>query len=554
MQKFKTITIKKILFVFTLWQLIATFLIIAGIFPQTFIWLNLGLSVLFILFADPYESALMLILSIPFYVVLPNSRFDTLATWRILFALLFINWFVRLSLKNPKTNIMSLVTFMPWDKYLGLFMLVAAVLLPFSRFPVQSAKQIVFFVNIYLLYMVLVNTVKTKKQIMEVITCATISAALIVFFGYIQLLLTFFTTFEYFWKAWAILVSKLYYGAGLAGVLLYSNSWFAYTGGESLRMFSIMPDSHSFAIVSIFAVAFLLMRTYKIFHKKEPESSSGAPAEGVMDTKMTFIQNKDRVLGLKTNYWIWSGVRFAGLAIILSGTRAAWVGLLLPLVIVLWCIYKNIAKAMSKKIFWSLLIVLVFFFLSPFINQGLNLFRVHSFQENFIDRAKSIYDVNEESNAGRLKVWGQASLFALKHPLGVGLGNFIVSLNGNQSQDYNTAANQHNTSFNLPQKFVTAHNLYLQIFVELGILGLIAFALFWWKYFSAVWQFIKTHVRDNNILSFYVLDIAMAFAWILAAAFFDVTLFNDKVLMYFFISLAISGVVLNRYQDLVKED
>jgi O-antigen ligase len=551
MKKITTMTVRKIIFLFVLWQLIATYLIISGIFSPAVIWVNLGISILFILLADPYESALLLILSIPFYVVLPNSRFDTFATWRVLFAVLFLNWFVRLSIKRQKTNIVSLITFMPWDRYLGVFMLVAIILLPFSRFPVQSAKQIIFFANIYLLYVVLINTIKTKKQVIEVITCATISAALIVFIGYAQLALTFFTTFEYFWKAWAILVSKLYYGAGLAGVLLYSNSWFAYTGGESLRMFSIMPDSHSFAIVSIFAMSFLLMLTYKITGKKKEDVKK----EGMLETELKFIQHKDRVFGLKTNYWIWSAVRFAGLAIILSGTRAAWVGLLAPLIAVLWFMYKKYAVKMSKKVFWSLFLVLVFFALSPFINQALNIVRVDKFQENFIDRAKSIYDVNEESNLGRLRMWERSALFAVKHPLGVGLGNFLVSLttNSEQNQDYANIANQHNSNFNLPQKYVTAHNLYLQIFVELGILGLAAFILFWWKYFSYVWQFIKSHLRDDNILSFYVLDIAMAFGWILAAAFFDVTFFNDKVLMYFFISLAISGIILNKYHDLIKE-
>ena len=37
--------------------------------------------------------------------------------------------------------------------------------------------------------------------------------------------------------------------------------------------------------------------------------------------------------------------------------------------------------------------------------------------------------------------------------------------------------------------------------------------------------------------------------WILLAAVFDITLLNDKVLMYFLINIGLAGIIVSRYHE-----
>lgn len=183
---------------------------------------------------------------------------------------------------------------------------------------------------------------------------------------------------------------------------------------------------------------------------------------------------------------------------------------------------------------------------------GLHYLQVNKFEENFLGRAKSIYDLSDESNIGRLEIWKTSLNYSRKHLLGTGLGNFIVSITPNSlsGEDYNQVAESPNKRFNLPQKFVTAHNLYLQVLVELGVLGIISFLAFWFYYFHKVELFLKRHLMDNNIFLFFVIETALTLIWFLTSSMFDITFFNDKVLIYFFISLAISANIIKNYESL----
>jgi uncharacterized protein (DUF697 family) len=236
-----------------LWQFFSILILALSYWPDWIIYLNLGLLFVYIAFAESFNGLLACIVSIPFYTTLPDSGFDTLAIWRIVFAWLFAVWMV----KENKFRIKD-IKFLPWDRYLGLFALVALLLLPFSRFPVQSVKQAAFLINLYLLYLVLVNAVKAKAQVIDAIKYTALSLAAIVLLGFAQLVMTFAGSLDTFWVFWASFVSKIYYGQGLADVLMYSNSWFSYNGSMQLRMFSILPDSHAFALVSAFCLAYLL--------------------------------------------------------------------------------------------------------------------------------------------------------------------------------------------------------------------------------------------------------------------------------------------------------
>ncbi|MBI5530877.1 MAG: O-antigen ligase family protein [Candidatus Doudnabacteria bacterium] len=510
--------LKLLIIVFVVWQYVSILGMAILNWSTALVWLNLGLLLAFILLAPIYESLLLLVLSIPFFVAVPNSKFDALSMWRILYLALFAVWLVR----EKKLKIQGII-FLPWDKYLAWFASLGLVLaLIFGSFRLEAVKQVLFWLNIYFLYIVLINTLKSKQQIFEFIRYAIWSLAIIVTLGFTQLFGTFLTNLDVFWVYWANNITKLYYGQNFSLVALYSNSWFSYYGGRDLRMFSIMPDSQSFAYICIIALCM-----------------------GTALTRSVFTHIKK---------WLWSGIRFAGLALILSGTRAVWVGMALPFLAVVAAYAKGIQKHLVKKYMWPFAIIFILFIISPFINKALGYLRVERFQENFLERAQSIYNINETSNRGRIEMWQNSSLFFLTHPWGVGFSNFIVSFNEVQDgQNYNQVGEKLNTAYNLPAKYISAHSLYLQILVETGIVGFLIFAAFWTSVLQYLWRFIRHYEKTEDFLVYFVAQAFLMVLWILASAVFDITLLNDKVLMYFLINLGLAGLIVKRYQEYKEE-
>lgn len=513
-EKLKNIPrIKLLILIFAIWQYISILGMALLGWPNSLVWLNLGLLTAFIVLAPVYESLLLLVLSAPFFVVLPNTAFETLSMWRPLFVVLFLVWLIR-DKKFRYENIL----FLPWDKILAAFVVVGlSVSLLWGQFVVQGFKQVLFWANVYLFYLVLINSLKSRQQIFEFIRYVIWALAIIITLGFTQLIGTFLANLDTFWVFWASNITKLYYGQAFATVSLYSNSWFSYMDGRSLRMFSIMPDSQSFAYLCLFALCMATALTHNVFR---------------------YVKK-----------WLWSGVRFAGLALILSGTRAVWVGMLLPFGAVVLAHYKNFQKHLANKFILPFVIIFALFLISPAINRTLSFFRVEVFQENFLGRVRSIYDLKDVSNSGRIKIWHESFVFALKHPLGVGFGNFIVSLKDPSGRAYEDVAGEINQRYNLPQRYVSAHNLYLQILVEAGILGLVVFLGFWFVLLKYLWHFIKHYRKAEDFLVYFVAQAFLASLWVLGAAFFDITIFNDKVLFFFLIDIGLAGLIVKKYHE-----
>lgn len=517
--------LKLLIILFAIWQYIS----VAGMaiigWNQDLVWLNLGLLMAFVLFAPVYESILLLIISIPFYVAIPNSMFDSLPMWRVLFLEIFAIWLFRekrfLLPKRYGGNFeLASIHFLPWDKYIlgfALAGLLAGVF--FGNFKVEAIKQFLFYFNIYFLYIVLINTLRGKQQIFETIRYTIWSITAIVTLGFAQLIGTFLTNSDTFWVYWASNVTRLYYGSSFAEVSMYSNSWFSYTsGGRDLRMFSIMPDSQSFAYVCLIGLCI-----------------------GTALTRSVFVHIRK---------WLWSGIRFAALGLILSGTRAVWVGMVMPFLVVAAAYKKNFQKHLAEKYLWPFIIIFALFAISPIINRGLSYFQVETFKENFLDRAQSIYNVNEKSNQGRIAMWKNSLGYFLHHSWGTGFGNFFVSFTNVSEQDeYASVSGSINERYNLPARYISAHNLYLHVLVETGIIGFLFFAMYFATIIRSFWHFIKNYKNISDFLIYFVAQALLMVLWILGAAFFDITLFNDKVLMFFLINIGLAGLIVKRYHE-----
>lgn len=513
------------------------------------IWLTWGYFLALTLYITLSKTKLQALeaffLALPFYFVLPNPYSESLPIWRLLVLILFTRlfgrdfWFwLKSTWKNQSKSVEVLAKNF-WQKLapaekLALFLFVwSAVTLIWAQYPLRGVSQLVFLLNAALVYPVVKKVVKDRSELVSLLRSLAWSAGTVVAIGYLQLLLTLVFKFYYFWQFWAMQVANLFYGRSFANVLTYSNSWFSLEGGtENLRMFSVMPSSHAFAMVAVFFLSFAV--PLLALRKKRPNL--------LPFNKEVFIKNRDikKTLG---QFWtgrmpIWYSLRFSGLAVILSGTRGVWVGLLAPflLSVLLW--WKGLFKELAK--IWTLVLSLVVFFfvLSPFINMGLHYIRVAGYRENFLERASSIYDLEEQSNVGRLQIWQESARFALDHPFGVGYGNFISSLTS-ENQNFKSVGAELNKRYNLPQRYVTAHSLYLQLIVELSVVGLVLFVLFWLAFYKEVWKYLKQANNEAGFEALVVFGFSMVFLWFLAYSTFDLTWLNDKILLYTFASLGV---------------
>lgn len=139
----------------------------------------------------------------------------------------------------------------------------------------------------------------------------------------------------------------------------------------------------------------------------------------------------------KIFYWILAALSL--FLAILSGSRGIWLSFLpvaLLAIFLLW--QKKIERVFVKKTVIGLAIFLILFLVSSFY--PLLLYKFESWQKgqsgqfnlesfDFFERAKSISDLTEISNKGRLVIWQMSAKSIFSHPvLGVGLGNYALVL------------------------------------------------------------------------------------------------------------------------------
>lgn len=135
------------------------------------------------------------------------------------------------------------------------------------------------------------------------------------------------------------------------------------------------------------------------------------------------------------------------IAILLTHARGPWLGTLVGVAVVFY-LYRNI---FSKKMIVAALI-------------GISLLAVLT-APFYWERGKTLFDIHHITNAQRIHIWQYTSQMIKDHPLtGIGLGQYPVT--------YPTYIDSNE---NLIRETPHAHNSYLMIFAEAGILGFLAF-------------------------------------------------------------------------------
>jgi len=473
-----------------------------GIFPREAILFMTGLMVFYFIFSRIEDSLILFIISIPLFVALPIAGYDSMANWRILLTVLFFVWlaqrkwlkvafrlvFNKVFFKKPLISSIAKLTV--------LFLVIGVLSLAVATDIVVGIKKLLFLINIFLLFIIVKDVARDKEMRLKIIKAGAIAGITSLVIGYTQLVSVFFTPLYSFWQWWAKNIISVFYGFDLAKLLAVSNTWFSYypDSPPTLRMFSIFPDSHSFAlftIISLIFFSYLLLKTSKKIY--------------------------------------WLPIIFSFLALVFSGSRGIWVSAILPFgLIIIFSICKLFKEKKCSRLihlnshFIHIFISFLLIFLIAFPVSSFLMSRFSSGPDGTLafKRAKSVTDLEELSVRSRMEIWKNSFESVIKHPLlGVGIGNYPVVLGEDVSAG---------------KKGASAHNLYLDVASEMGLLGLIVLLLIFLEIFKKALRFVKE--PHNQIFSQIF---AFFFLWLLVYNLFDVVLLNDKVLLLFMIPLGL---------------
>jgi O-antigen ligase len=135
----------------------------------------------------------------------------------------------------------------------------------------------------------------------------------------------------------------------------------------------------------------------------------------------------------------------------------------------------------------------------------------------------SSFDSSEGSNAGRLEIWRQ-SIYLSRQSLftGAGLGNYPLALN--PYENYRSA--------------VTSHNLYLDILVEIGVFGLIAWLLFMFYCFK---NSLKLMRSKEAVFAAIGAGCFGFFVYFSVHSFFETAIFNPTILAILMIAAGLAA-------------
>ena len=158
--------------------------------------------------------------------------------------------------------------------------------------------------------------------------------------------------------------------------------------------------------------------------------------------------------------------------------------------------------------------------------------------ETVLVRLVSILNMADSSTVYRLAIW-QASLRSIREFWFAGVGQGTGAFNAvYQLNAFHTVTAQH------------SHNLFLQIFIESGIIGLVVFFSLLGSYFKLLWP----HYRSSSTLgqrAVAAMLLAMM-AGFLTQGMFDYSFYNHKVFLAFTCTLAVASAFAATHANKAK--
>jgi len=490
------------------------FLVILGVLPRSVVpYFVIALSIYLVL-APIDEGILFFVSSIPLFLAIPiTSAFDNFNSWRVFSIILFLKWLYPyiINLKNTKAAIAQWqpLSLFLWKNAISssliLILLLAIASIGVAGDKILAIKRIIYFVNLSLIGFPIFQLIKDKEYAKKLIGYLTVPVIIVTVVGFAQLLSTYLIDIYQFMRLWGENIQCNQFGQQWCQIAVQlGNTWLAYYGNQlSLRMFSLFPDSHSFPI-------FLLLGLPAIF----------AWAMHKMNISTKF---KDLIKIRTKLFIIWVPIIF--LAIILTGTRGFWAASMgVVILIICVAIYMTIKREAKASYFKFISSYVILFFMMFFVAYPIFISPQFLLSKGdwgmFGNRIRSVIDFGETSNAQRIEIWKKTLISIKERPLlGVGIGNYPVVL----SQD-----------LGLSKAGSSAHNLYLHVASEMGILALVAVIIFLVESFRRIYN--KFKKEGDAMLGTYYGTALIFTPWVFGYLMTDVAIFDERAFLMFVVS------------------
>lgn len=198
------------------------------------------------------------------------------------------------------------------------------------------------------------------------------------------------------------------------------------------------------------------------------------------------------------------------LALIFSASRGAWVALFISFFLFLFLFYF---KKNRKVFYWGLFFLILI--LAPLF-----------VSKNYLgERFRSAFDFSRGSSSARVVIWNSSLDFIKSNPWGLGLENQKEAIIDYYQVDW-AKFTKVNTIFD------RAHNIFLDILLTVGVLGLLIFLIFYLFIFRVIFRSIKGD--KNNLLNIFLFFSISAY---LISLFFNFAVVVTEI--YFFLLMAI---------------
>jgi len=487
-------------------------LLFAGIIGIVYSWPVFLLVILVILaavLAWLYLPTILIVLPalVPFLPALnPSADIDLAAIRAIVMFLAVVGGvyiaYTKKSWFSLSTPTILVVFFLAWSFFSGFL----------ADDPDRFLRKYLVFLTIFPIYFLTLAYLRKKEQWLKLFKYWVWSAFAVSLIGLGQFLFQFIGGQQLFFKFWGNYVAPILYGTNAGEAIASNPSWFVNISGATvLRAIGTFPDPHMLAF--FLGMSLPLQVAYVLDCSRF--SFSGSRSEPVRNSFYSGGGQTGRLAGRpRRNFIYWILPSFSFLALLLTFSRGSYVGLVgvvLWLAIYLWRNYpgkkqRRVPYGTRQRLAMGVLLVLIFSALLPPVR----------------DRFTSILDVYEGSNKGRLEVWSEALGITLKNPvLGVGLGNYASAV-------------RPEAKYREP---IYAHNTYLDLSSEIGILGALAWMLIMvWGASPLVETRHAVFLRKD--LNIYNLAASFGILWFSLHAFFETPLFSPQILPLILILVA----------------
>ncbi len=532
--------------------------------------LFLLVSVLFILASFKYfnQVLLLLILYIPFQIALNITAGIDLASGRVLILYMFVIWIIKsLAEKNfvIRLNLQTLL--------IGIFLMLAVFSMLQAQDMERSIRKILVFLSIFPLYFILTSfsnririghclafptangsyVVENKNNfILKIIKMSVIGGLIISLIGIVQFALQFIFGIDLVIEFWSKYVAFIFYGETFGAEVLSNPSWLVNVSGATvLRVISLFPDPHMLSFYLGFIIPIVL--SLVLFEKKYDGCHSELSSKSVVDKGLNSfqflkqviwkivrycgyrkrilnqVQNNKNIIKKKQNGYFFLNSKILHIVLfvmllteLLTFSRGGYIGMIVGIstLIILGWKYLSDFKRGSLGIFFSM-----FVFIALVTNQSV------------VSRFLSSFNISEGSNIERIKNWQQGwEVFSNNIWTGVGIGNYSIYLY--PTIEYRTP--------------VYAHNLYLDIGAEMGVLALIAWLLL---IGVTMWQLYRfSRKTRDNFQRAISLGLIGSLTWFSVHSIFDTPIYSPTILAIFVIVLSLSVMILTEAKTCEKSD